>query len=177
MIIQQPLDLSCHLNAYFLWLSVASAKLSARHRSVFRISWAWLLLACDFMSVSSSLNLSWTCWALSPTQSILLVISCRSSSRPVITSANMSTTSPAVPSTGVKPRDDDVNWGCCLVLDDAPPFCVPIDIIILSKVEVAPIVIPSDIGLSGELDNAFLPFSYLGLGVKSISECTSPEWS
>ena len=54
-------------------------------------------------------------------------------------------------------------------------FRVSIDIISLSKFEAAPIVIPSDIGLDGELDLAFLLFSCLGLGVKSVSECISPD--
>ena len=82
---------------------------------------------------------------------------------------------PAVPSTGVRPRDGDVNWGCSLVLDDAPLLCVPIDIISLSNVEDAPINIPSDIGLVGESDNAFLLFSCLGLGVKSIPSAPAPD--
>ena len=59
------------------------------------------------------------------------------------------------------------------MLDDAPPFCVPIDIINLSKVEDIPIVNPSDIGLDGELGIALLWFSCFELGVKSVSECTS----
>ena len=50
------------------------------------------------------------------------------------------------------------------MLDDTPPFGVPIDVISLSNVEDAPIVIPFDIGLDGELDFAFLFFSRLGLG-------------
>ena len=40
--------------------------------------------------------------------------------------------------------------------DDAPPFCVPIDIISLLYVDDAPIVIPSDIGLVGESEKRFL---------------------
>ena len=40
--------------------------------------------------------------------------------------------------------------------DDAPPFLVPIDIISLLYVDDAPIVIPSDIGLVGELEKRFL---------------------
>ena len=39
--------------------------------------------------------------------------------------------------------------------DDAPPFWVPI-IISLLYVDDAPIVIPSDIGLVGELEKRFL---------------------
>ena len=62
------------------------------------------------------------------------------------------------------------------MLDDTPPFGVPIDIISLSNAEDAPIVIPFDIGLDGELDIAFLFFSRLGLGVISFSECISPGW-
>ena len=38
------------------------------------------------------------------------------------------------------------------MLDDAPLLCVPIDIISLSNVEDAAIVIPSDTGLDSELD-------------------------
>ena len=36
------------------------------------------------------------------------------------------------------------------MLDDATPFRVPIDIIILSNIKELPIVIPSDIGLDGD---------------------------
>ena len=93
----------------------------------------------------------------------------RSSSRPVIKPANMSLIAPAAPDTGVRPREIDVDWDCRLVLDDAPPFCVPIDIINLSNDEDSPTVIPSDTGLVGELDNAFLHLSCLGHGVKSIT--------
>ena len=50
-------------------------------------------------------------------------------------------------------------------------------IISLSNVEDVPIIIPSDIVLDGEFDIAFLLFSCLGLGVKSVSECISPGWS
>ena len=52
-----------------------------------------------------------------------------------------------------------------------------IDIISLSNVEGVSIVIPSDIGLDGELDIAFLHFSCLGLDVKSVFECISPGGS
>ena len=38
------------------------------------------------------------------------------------------------------------------MLDDAPPFLRPIDIISLSNVEDASTVIPSDIGLDGEFE-------------------------
>ena len=62
------------------------------------------------------------------------------------------------------------------MLDDAPPFCVPVDNIRLSIVEDVPIVIPSDIGLGGELDIAFLFFSCFGLAKKIVSESTSPRW-
>ena len=63
------------------------------------------------------------------------------------------------------------------MLDDATPFCVSTDIISLSNVEDISIGTQSDIGLDGELDIAFLLFSCLGLGVKSVSECISPGWS
>ena len=62
------------------------------------------------------------------------------------------------------------------MLDDEPPFCVHINIS-LSNVEDAPIVIPSDTRLDGELDIVFLLFSCLRLRVKPVSECISPEWS
>ena len=42
------------------------------------------------------------------------------------------------------------------------------------SIQSAPIVISSDIGLDGKLDIAFLFFSRLGLGVKSVPECISP---
>ena len=63
------------------------------------------------------------------------------------------------------------------MLDEAPLSCVPTDIIRLSNVEDVPIFIPSDIRLDGELDIAFLLFSCLGLGLKSVSKCISPGWS
>ena len=56
------------------------------------------------------------------------------------------------------------------MMDDAPPFCVPIDIIRLSNVGDVPIVILSDIGLGGELDIAFMFFCCFGLEVKSVSD-------
>ena len=109
---------------------------------------------------------------------------CRSSSKLVITLANMALPSLAVPSTGVRPRDDDAICGCSLVIDDAPHCCIPTDIISLSNVEDVPIVIPSDIGFNGELDIAFYLFSCLllrspcpWLVVKSVSHCISPGWS
>ena len=58
------------------------------------------------------------------------------------------------------------------MLDDAPTFCVPINIIRLSNFEYATIVFLSDFVLN-ELEIAFLPFSCFGLGVKSLSECIS----
>ena len=61
------------------------------------------------------------------------------------------------------------------MLNDAPPFRVPTDVISLSNVEDAPTVIPSDIGLYCELDNAFIFFSCLGLGVNSTSESLVPN--
>ena len=67
----------------------------------------------------------------------------------------------------MRSRDDDANRGCILVLDDAPPLCVSIDIISLSDVEDAPIVSPSD---NGQVDIAFFFISCLGLEVKSMSE-------
>ena len=77
--------------------------------------------------------------------------------------------SPVAPNDGVSPREDEVNYGCSLVLDDAPPFCLLMDVINLSKVDDAPIVIPSDMGLVGEADDAFLLISFLGHGVKFTS--------
>ena len=74
--------------------------------------------------------------------------------------------SPVAPNDGVSPRENEVNCGCSLVLDYAPPFCLLIDVINLSKVDDAPIVIPSDMGLVGEADDAFLLISFLGHGVK-----------
>ena len=70
----------------------------------------------------------------------------------------------------MRSRDGDANRGCSLVVDDAPPLCVSIDIISLSDVEDAPIVSPSDNSLDGQVDIAFLFISCLGLGVKSMSE-------
>ena len=52
---------------------------------------------------------------------------------------------------------------------------MPIDIISLSNGKVVPIVIPSDIGLIGEVDAAFLPSSCFGLGVKSVSQFANPR--
>ena len=83
--------------------------------------------------------------------------------------ANKSLISPAAPNVGVGPREAEVNCGCTMVLDDAPPFHWPIDIINLANVEDVPTVIPSDMGLVGEVDNAFLLMSFLGHGVKSTS--------
>ena len=50
------------------------------------------------------------------------------------------------------------------MLDDAPSFSVPIDIISLYNVDDVPIVIPSFISLDGELDIAFMFFSCFKLG-------------
>ena len=78
---------------------------------------------------------------------------------------------------GVSPREDEVNCGCSLVLDDAPPFCLCIDVISLSNVADAPIVIPSDIGLFGEAEDASLLMSFLGHGVKFTSGWVISGWS
>ena len=48
------------------------------------------------------------------------------------------------------------------MLNDAPPFCVPIDIINLSEVEDVPIVITFGIGHDIELDIAFEFLSCFG---------------
>ena len=63
------------------------------------------------------------------------------------------------------------------MLYDAPPFCVPVDNLSNSNVEDVPIVfvIPSDIGLAGELELAFLFFSCFGLVKKIESEFTNPR--
>ena len=81
----------------------------------------------------------------------------------------MSLISSAAPLAGVRPREDEVNCGCSLVLYDSPPFCLPIDIIKLSNVEDVLTIIPSDMSLVGEVDNAFLLMLFLGHGVKSTS--------
>ena len=87
----------------------------------------------------------------------------------------MPITSLAQPNAEVRPRGENINWGCSLVLDDALPLSISIDIISLSNVESVSTGIHSDTGLDGEVDIAYLFFSCFGLEVKSVSEFISPE--
>ena len=154
---------------------VIRAKLSsARHWSMYWTCWNWSQLVFDFASFSLSLSLSWPSWALYSTLSIPFVISYRSTSKHVMTSANMPLTSLAQPNTEVRPRDDDINWVCCLVLDDYLPLSVSIEIISLTNVQNVSTTIHSDTSLDGEAEIVYLIFSCFGLEVKSVAERFSP---
>ena len=102
MIVQQSLDLSCHPA-----ISLPTPQGTAR---CFQSA-----LPDRFLPVISHLpaHLSTSHGpverALFSTRALLFFISCRRSSRPVITLANMPLASLVFPNTGVRPRDDDAN--------------------------------------------------------------------